>query len=144
MATIDVPVELKERLKESAADLINWTEKAAGKGSDFIAEQAPLVVKEVLAWNIWSSVVWIGIAASVWVVLFWFWRYVIKLTKDWEEYTPRGGTSDRTAGRIASFCLAAGWTIVSVLIISTQVMDITKAVVAPRLVILEMLKEVLK
>lgn len=61
--------ELKKRLSESAADLIEWVERTGKDGESFVREQAPLLAQEIISWHILShailAAVFIGLAIAV-------------------------------------------------------------------------------
>ncbi len=49
---------MDEEIKNKMMDLLTWAEGAAKTGSDFIVEQTPLYIQELLVYNFWTSLIW--------------------------------------------------------------------------------------
>ena len=47
-----------ELLNEKLTELLIWIEEGVKTSKDFVAEQAPLYIQELLAWNFWISLIY--------------------------------------------------------------------------------------
>lgn len=113
-------------IQESAKGLIDWFTQTASASEDFIIEQAPLYAQEVVAWAFWSGVIAAAIgsfvlvlclAASLWVL----WK---AKSEDDESY-------------LVMFLPIVVVVAVSLGVTAPLVSQAVKAHVAPRVVILE-------
>lgn len=114
--------ELKQKLIENSSDLLDFL-KESGK---FAKEQAPILLQEILTFEILDSVGWIAIAFAAPMVLLWCAR---KVNNSDGDFIPRD-----FSGVLGLFaCIAAA---LGVVIVVFQVYDILKVIFAPRLFLL--------
>jgi hypothetical protein len=122
---------MKPEFEKAGAELVEWMTGVAKGGGDFLAEQAPMLAQEIVAWHFWSSVfcavivVLIGsIVAVTCGVLF---RY--EVTSKREYWTPEPAAFS-VFGVLIGFAIAIGGG-------GFHGYEAVKAAVAPRLVIIE-------
>ena len=60
-----------ELLNEKLTELLIWIEEGVKTSKDFVVEQAPLFIQELLAWNFWISLIAFVIWTVVWVSIIW-------------------------------------------------------------------------
>jgi hypothetical protein len=48
---------MKKEVEEKLVDMLNWAEGALKTGSDFVVEQTPLYIQELLVYNFWTSLI---------------------------------------------------------------------------------------
>ena len=110
-------------------EAIDWLQQTGGSVQDFAVEQAPLYCRELVAWELWSS----GTAVAIGLVLILVAvRYLYncrKLSWDGDEAMPD------FIGLMCSGCIA-----MILLLFNTS--PLIKAVVAPRIVIVEHLRSI--
>jgi len=58
---------MKPDVEEKLVDMLNWVEGALKTGSDFMVEQTPLYIQELLAYNFWISLVWFILSLVVFI-----------------------------------------------------------------------------
>ncbi len=129
--------DLEQKLTESVGTVMQYVEQ----GSAFIAEQAPLVVQEILAWGFWSNLI-VAVLCFAIVPLFFLpaYRNYRRIGEKHPGYmTLKFDESDvwfaaATGGMVAA--LPAVFGIVACL-------KAIKAVIAPRLYVLDQLKGLL-
>lgn len=115
---------MSPELQQQAASFLEATKQAGSNAAQFLQEQAPQYVSEVIAWQFWSSVIFasafaaLALAAAVVV-----WQSIKRLGNDFNWV---GGI---IFGTTAFFGFGAATTI--------KTMDAVKAKVAPRVVIME-------
>lgn len=124
--------ELENKLNESLIDIIDWLKKNGAAVENFIKEQTPLLVEEILDWNFFYHLVWMCIGLfiiliSVVILMF--------MKKYWEEIS-----KDDCEG-IVIFPMF--FTILGLLVVFSNLFYIIKIRIAPRLFILEELKSLI-
>ncbi len=100
---------------------------AVSAGGDFVLDQAPQLAKELVRYEVWSSLSWI-IISSIAIFL------VIKYSWKWAR-----GCNDDIAFVIPVFCL---FVCVPMFLLSLQ--SEIKALTAPRLIILDYVRDAIK
>lgn len=128
--------ELKDRLVASVDKITEWVEA----GGDFVAEQAPLIAKEIVAWGIAGAIVRGGIFLSILLIVQWGCWYVRKLIDKGRLFNDVGSDDP-----IRFFTWV--FQFVSPLLLIGVAVDIYTLVyiwVAPRLYILEELSRLLR
>lgn len=125
-------MEINEEIKQKMVEYLQTFENGVKKAGEFSAEQAPLVVQEFLAWEFWShfagAVLCLFTLLTIGVVL---WK-IMKATKPFDEL--------RFAG-----CLIGGMSSVGLAIgLMVNSYCAGKVAVAPRIVVLEKISELVK
>lgn len=119
--------------EQVALDVMNWVKETVEKGEAFIAQEAPLLAQEIVAWYFWHGViVALSCVASMALVLFAWWFFFQRIPQ-W--------ASDRM-DQSFSYALASVVSIGLLLAASSTavvqgVVPAVKATVAPRVVVLE-------
>ncbi len=49
---------MQPELQNKLTSILNWVEETAKQAGDFVVEQTPLYIQELLAWNFWYSLIW--------------------------------------------------------------------------------------
>lgn len=128
--------ELAKKLAEAIDGVMAWAESAGA----FAADQAPLVVQEILAWTLWSSVAEIVLSAlTMLIIVLVMRRFADPVCRAWrmeDGYDNAGLAIGGFVGGVvgAVFLVAGLVTIYDKTLLAVQVL------VAPRLVIIETLK----
>lgn len=132
---------MNEELTKRLSVYLDELEKTLSKTGDFVVEQAPQVVKEFLAWEFWSSVIWACIFILEVIVLVYVSKLVSK-SKFWNETLEEDMDAPITKTIISCICLA----FFLLLGISgvQNALHATKVSVAPRVVLLEKTCDLLK
>jgi Zn-dependent protease with chaperone function len=52
---------MNEKLQTKLSSLLEWVESATTTGVNFVAEQTPLYITELLTYNFWISLIWFSI-----------------------------------------------------------------------------------
>lgn len=119
--------------------LLDYVGTTVKDGDALLREQAPLVVKEIVAWEFWSSIATIGMTTAILALaialLFFCMKKAVSDTKsdiDWSE--------PAAALLITAAILGVVWLVV----VPTNAMSAVKASTAPRLVVLDYLKSAVK
>lgn len=118
---------LNERLQENILSILDYLKTLGTELEGATREQAPLVIKEFLAWYTYSSVFWIGFGVFIWLLAF----TVFKVLRSYKS---------EEATTLATVLLVVG-TMASIPVIATSTFDLIKVQVAPRLVLIEKVSE---
>lgn len=59
---------MKKEVEEKLVDMLNWAEGALKTGSDFVVEQTPLYIQELLIYNFWASLTWFVISFICFII----------------------------------------------------------------------------
>lgn len=127
---------MEQEMQKMLGALLEW----AQQGGAFVKEQAPLYVQELLAWRFWSAAMTAGLCAAVFIVAFKVNRWV---TRRYSEET-------EAHGFMAGEPFFAGAVVTVIACIGSLVMGIgatysaVKVKVAPRVVVVEALREAVK
>ena len=110
---------MNDKVKEQLADLLAFVKAGAEKTTEFAVEQAPLVAREIVAWEFWSALGGVALCVAAIVVL-------VRIAKAPSDYRDE----------FVHVYLWAGVIIFSVvgLVAASAVI---KSTVAPRLVIID-------
>ena len=130
---------MDDELKAKLLTYLNEVEAAATTGKDFLIEQAPLYVQELLAWGFWENTLAAGGCVVAMIVC------GLVALSGYRRRTTIFSSED--IGDITHGILAiAAAVLIPVTIIgaSTQGKQAVKVVVAPRVVIVEKLHEALQ
>lgn len=124
-----------EQTEERVNRLLDAIENSVSKTGEFVVEQAPLVAQEYLAWYFWQSTICaIGFFAMGIVLLVTALPYFREFKKDILEQD------------IAKGMFAVVGSIVAIVLIGsgvTNVFSVVKVCVAPRIVLLEKVSELM-
>jgi hypothetical protein len=125
-------VEINEEIKQKMVEYLQSFEAGMKKAGEFSAEQAPLVVQEFLAWEFWSAFAAFLICSIIAVATIgtciWWWRS----SKEETEFK-------------ALICLIPVLLCLFLQIpIWTSAYSAGKVAVAPRIVVLEKISELVK
>jgi hypothetical protein len=129
---------MDDELKAKLLTYLNEVEAAATTGKDFLIEQAPLYVQELIAWEFWSSVMATGCTLAVALAIGLFLRWWFPFSAKFQDTSYRDGT--RIMFGIWGGAAIAGCLVMAVVSASCAL----KVSVAPRVVIVEKLHEALK
>lgn len=123
--------DIVEKLNESAEKLLDYVEQTG----DFVVEQAPLVVQEMITWGITHCVFWIIIVSIVLLPIIaicgYFFRIGVKDDWDFDYCIP--------SGMVGGVSLIFWF-----LVIASNIYDLLYIYFAPRLFILDQLKGLIK
>lgn len=128
--------ELVEKLKQSSEKLLEFIEKSSEATLDFTKEQVPLVVQEVLNWGFYSN-----LAYTIISLLFFITFAVITLKSYKTLFSEKW--NDAAPGFMLIIPLIAGLG-ASITPFILHGMLCIKICVAPRLYLLESLREIIK
>ena len=139
---------MNEQLQNQLTKMLEWAERATSTGVEFVAEQTPLYIQELLVYNFWISLIWfvigiifllIGINRTYSVV----WG---KLSKEkWEVQNGIYISTLTSSGiqALISIILAVVGLIVGP-IISANNLEFVKVATAPRVFVVDYLRTELK
>ena len=123
---------MDEELKLKMLEYLQEIEKSAGQVTDFAIEQTPLVIQEFLAWHIAGGVLAIIVSVIGIVVGIVACRLVLRNMAEGQD-------------KALAFMLAGVMTFLPFSIIGCiNVAKVTKAIVAPRVVVLEKISDLVK
>ncbi len=137
------PPDWNTLLKTNSIELIDWAKQTAQKTGDFAAEQTPLFIQEYVSWIFWSNLVTVlifvvilltlGILSVVFII-----KENNKATKAWD------GSFDMAVAIISTIaftiCLAGPFPAFGFPALKESI----KAKVAPRVIIVEKISELVK
>ncbi len=120
---------ITERLNSALAKIGEWVE-ATG---DFAVEQTPFLVQEILYWGIAEPGFRVGVGVFFLTVA-WFWGFTCYRKR--EDIKNMGGDLGDFMS-FAKFAVPVIATVIGVLCIMVNIMDMLKPIVAPRLYLIE-------
>jgi hypothetical protein len=115
------------------ADLLKFLSDTLQQGKDFTIEQAPLFVKELLWWNAAQSFLFIGVVTMLTIIWLVPVRKIVASANDFDA--SQKSTWNWTSVAIGGLF----WTIFA----SVNVWDLVKVWIAPRVVIMEMVQQLI-
>lgn len=127
---------MNEHTEQNINEAIDWLQQTGGSIQDFATAQAPLYCQEVVAWTFWRGSIYTAIGIGVLGVGVYFTCMIPKWLKE-----DKGGPTARCI--IAIFGGILGL-IIGGFTTASNIGDTIKAKVAPRLVIVEHLRELNK
>jgi len=119
--------------QEAIGEIIEWTKGA----KDFVTEQAPLLVQEVLAWGFWYYFIWAAFCATA-ILVGMFGIYSIMrcyFTKPAES---------RDGDFLGATAVVSAATLVPLVFFCLNLIWMLKIVIAPRMYLLEYLSKLVK
>lgn len=127
---------------EKLNSLLDWVGETTKSAQGFVLEQAPLVAQEIVAWELWASVVWVVFGAVGVACLATTARVCWVKAKNHE---PQDNYDDTVGG----FVVAVVFSMLGTLglffgVCAVQTVDAVKAKVAPRLVIVDYVAKAVK
>lgn len=142
--TLDMTHELQQRLLEHSDKVTAWVEQAAGKGGDFVAEQAPLVAQEIVNLHFWGAaaflVVWVALGTIGLVAA----RKLFKFGEKAGASADYNVRQEQGPAVLLSIVIALASIVALSIVGYTQVYAMVEAVFAPRLLILTELAKIVK
>jgi uncharacterized membrane protein YjjP (DUF1212 family) len=123
---------MNEELKTRLNKYLDTLEQSLATGTDFVSDQAPLVVQEFLAWEFWTSFVFavLFMLFSVAVVV-----ATVKLARV---------TTEDVEEKAALYCIGTVVWFVPTLLLVVNLMDAAKVHMAPRVYLLEHIAELVR
>jgi hypothetical protein len=112
-------------------EAIDWLQQTSGQIQDFAAEQAPLYCREVVAWEFWIGIAGSLLGAAIALAGVWLVRKGIQLS-----HNPKSSGEEVLPMMFGAVVLLA-----SIGLLCTMLPRTIKATVAPRLVIVEHLRQ---
>jgi hypothetical protein len=135
---------MQDLTQDRINQVLDFVSTTATETKDFVVTQAPLVAQEIINWYFWSSVVSLTITCLLGLILVYLIRELNQMFKD-AKNPPKDAidltTKDGYALLIVTFLCGL---IVCGFIAITQITNITKATVAPRIVLIEEIKRMTK
>ena len=120
--------------EERLSKLLDGIESSVRTSSDFVAEQAPMVVQELIAWKFWSAVVIAGVFAVLAIIAL---TIAVKARRYALAYKPTY-TCDERGGLMHAFAVVMALAFLGACGGATYwSCQALKTSVAPRLVVLE-------
>ena len=117
-------------------EALDWLQATAGQIQNFAEAQTPLYCQEVVAWTFWYGLTFTIFGFLLFVVPF---ALAYRYRKDLKEIINGDGFAIGVLVMVAMLLLVPGFAVVM-----TNAPHVIKAVVAPRLVIVEHLKGLVK
>lgn len=127
---------MTDEMKAQLAQLLAFLNDSIKGGKEFVAEQAPQFVKEMLAWYFWESVIWIIIGVVVAIISYIAKRKIIE-SLDTKMYNY--GESVTMINAIYAVVMA-----IAFIVICSNVMEAVKVKVAPRVVLVDQVKAMIR
>jgi hypothetical protein len=126
-------VEKVESLKEQAYDMLSTLISSATQAGEFIKDQIPLVIQELLAFNTALYIAGVVASAGAFACLLWAFRYCMRKhqANEWSDWI--GGAIFSGIGAIASL---AG--------LAVAVVHLLKITLAPRVWLIEYAAEMVR
>ncbi len=130
-------VEFKAKVQQRIESYLDAIESSG----EFVVEQAPLVAQEYINWVFWQSTIYVCVfaVASVATIV----PAVVISWKMWQR--EKKDVIEKGLPPLSPFPVAVGVILSFIFLVPlvTNLMSATKAVVAPRVVLLEQIKELL-
>lgn len=121
------------------AQLLKFLTETLQQGKDFTIEQAPQFVKELLMWRYTEALYFCALGATLvlasWVIAAFLTRRIAK-----EKAASKSGYSGLDGG---NWMVAIGGTVVGALIIGMNLYTAVQVKVAPRVVVVEMVRSLI-
>lgn len=138
---------MNEELKAKLLQYLEYIEQGVHKGADFVAEQTPLYVQELLAWHFWSYIGDATLFLLPAVVLTvggrWLWNYGSpERNKASDQRT--NAENDFVFGTTLVPCFAYAIAVGLMFGVIGKSFHAAKAKIAPRVIVVEKLQEALR
>jgi hypothetical protein len=125
---------MNEDLKTKLLEYLDKLDSGVKTATDFSVEQAPLVIKEYLDWIFWFNTTWGLVWLTICMVIILAAATVVKLALKDEEY---GAAALITLMTAVVLIIPIYWTI-------AYTLEAIQVVIAPRIVLLEKISELIK
>lgn len=138
-------MDYKQRLIERLEQTLDWAQEGAAVGADFVAEQTPLYIQEMLAWLFWYHV---SVAAAWALIMFVVTKVLLSsLRKCFTRLkgTPRSSDAEfgYEVGVVASIIGIVGTNIAGIICVFVYGLYALKVYIAPRVVVLDELSKLI-
>lgn len=124
---------MKEEIIKNLAGIIEYVKQ----GADFIKEQAPLYVQEMINYKIWVSCFEILLCVVGFIASIYAMEKLIKYVNDEEEYD-----SDNSSVIAFGFLLIVVFIIFLLIVLCVDVETVIQATVAPRVFVVEQIMKI--
>lgn len=151
---IEKEQELTQVLKVNAIELVDWAKQTAEKTGDFAAEQTPLFLQEYIQWQIWSNFIKVAFFIIFPLILIplavKFYRKIGGWRDDHASYLIEGSELIKkqfSFNNILFLIFGVSGIISSIVTLvhtPNYIAEGVKAMVAPRVVIVEKISELVK
>lgn len=122
-----------ESMNAAVARVGEWVEA----GEAFAVEQAPLLVKEVIYWEVTQGGFYIGIGLLLLAVSFFAYRKAAEYWEDWEQHRNNDAQIMSVVGVICGGALGLA-------IVAVNTLALLKPLVAPRLFLIEFFRRLIQ
>lgn len=133
---------LVEKGLESLEEIQSWLQSS----KDFVTEQAPLLIQEIVRWGIFKSVLYISLSLVLFIIgilLVYRGYFSKKSHKDWETILPSGPSLEQGT-RIIETVVGCVVTFVTFITMWVDIFSLVFVLTAPRLYVLQTLSDLLK
>lgn len=120
---------MNDKVNEQLADLLAFVKAGAEKTTDFAVEQAPLVAREIVAWQFWSALVTVVMAAALLVAI---WTFSLRI---WRKATEEDKSDSDSVVMYWIVVLTVSLVLVIPMLLNFP--TVIKSIVAPRLVVID-------
>jgi len=128
-----------DALIEAVTNMVNGVSGAAGQATDFVLEQAPLVIQELILWKRVEHTLWLAISIVLLIALaFFVWKNVVKISSIISE-------GDDPFPRV--MCTAVGGVVSLIIGLEMLFSNLTPCLqvwLAPRLYLIEYAADILR
>ena len=147
--------EIETQVLNNIDELLGFIKTGAQQAGDFVAEQTPLLVQEILKFNLYENLIYLFFIYSIFTLLFYLtfireykWEYVEnKKTKNrknkiWGEVFEDGSDNAFGVGMGLTFPI-----VISTIVLLCNIpiiIESVKIVIAPRLYLIEYISELIK
>ncbi len=134
---------MDEKLRESLAAMIDFLTESMVAGAEFAGEQIPLFIQEIIRWGIAEQALWFGVWSVVGLTFLHAGRKFRASVSHRETFEDTRGQDEEMAWFLGFFLPWGGGSI-WFLCGATNLFQLTKILVAPRLYLLEVVSSFLK
>ena len=131
---------MNEEIQSRITKYMDAIESSAQKTGEFLSEQTPLLAQEYLAWYFWSHCFFVVVVSIVFVLSLFVIRWLRKEYKIEEE---KSNNSEVTGFITGCILVALVFSLGSLVFICVNIYEMIKVTVAPRVVLLEKVTELL-
>ena len=132
-------MDIKQEVLKNLSDVMSFVGAAAKSGAAFVKEQAPLVIQEYLRWYLASSIFFSVVGLILCIIGCVSIKKAIDINKVSDRQPDGIQPDDGPFGGIGFLLIISG-----TLLFFKQIYDVIYVLVAPRLVIIDYLKDIIK